>query len=346
MNITKDNETGSEIQNFAKQCLMQIVDSTKTIEKIIDANFVNFVEDLNKTSGKIIFCSIGKSFWLSKKISATISSLGKASFTLHAAEALHGDMGVIGQNDSVIFVSNSGESKEIFPVLQFCRENNITTFSITSSLSSTISSKCNKNIIMPKFVECLSPMNPPISASVIILIIGDLIAACLAKINNFTPLQYSKYHPNGKIGLLVTTINDYLEKQKLHNRVSYFKVKISHNTTLFEAINALEAYNVGILIITNDKNQVVGCFSDGDLKRLIKYFINSKTELSSVLSTNVFHDSLKNFITHNPTKFTSNDPIFSIVSIVKDKKISHAIIVDENDEFVDILDNKDFFQWL
>ena len=330
--------------DFVKKNFESILFSLSQTSSIIDDNFENFVKNLNKTQGKIIFCSIGKSFWISNKISSTISSLGKPSISIHAAESTHGDLGIISSNDSVIFISNSGESKELFGALKFCSQNNIATFSITSSKKSTISSGCMYNIIIPDFVECLHPLNPPITSSIITLTIGDLIALSLAKLNNFSSKLYSKLHPNGKIGLLITNVEDYLKEQYLIGRKSNSNIKVSSKSSLKETIHLLESYNFGIIVIVDDQNKVKGCFTDGDLKRLINHNIQNNIAINFDL--NIFDDSFSKFVNQNPRVINKNLSIFDVVETIKYKTISHSIIVDNDNLFCDIMDSRDFLKLL
>jgi len=330
------------MMDFAKNQLNFILRCVAGVESVFDENFFNIVTKINETKGKIIFCSIGKSYWLSKKISATISSLGKASFCLHGGEALHGDLGCISREDSLFFVSNSGESKELISVISHCKSLGVQTFSLTSSVNSSIALLCNYNIALPQFSECLAPLNPPICASVLTLIIGDMLALCLANAGGFNALGYSRLHPEGKIGLLVTTIENYLEKST-NGRVCNKVASVSSQATIGQAIKVLNSTNVGIIAITNENNKVIACFSDGDLKRLITAKIDG---LAVDFNLSLFSDCFAKFITKNPKTLSISSPLLNAVQIVKTTNISHILVVDAQNCLVDILKAKDFFKWL
>jgi arabinose-5-phosphate isomerase len=333
--------------NFLNKVLTDfksISSSVCSIENILDQNFEDFVQNLNLTRGRIVFCSIGKSYLISKQISAMLCSFAKPSFVLHATEAMHGDIGAVNSDDCLFFISNSGETKEIFPILTYCNTNNIKTFAITSSIKSTIAKKCDFNIVLPKFNELLPDLKPPIIASILTFSIGNLISLCICNLNNLSQEKYSQIHPNGKIGLSLITVSSYLESQKSQLRKSMNNAFVLSDSLLREAIKTLSFFNLGIIAITNKNGQLCGCFSDGDLKRMIEAQVDNKITID--FTNPITLQKFDNYITRTPKTINLRDSLFKIVDIVKDKKLSHLIVVDDDNKFIDILDSKDFFKIL
>ena len=330
-----------KIANIANKELLIMQQGIVNLNNTIDENFCKIINILSKSKGRIIFCSVGKSYWVSKKISATMASLGVPSFCVHAGEASHGDMGMITGCDSVIFVSNSGTTKELLPVVDYCKKLAIKTFCITSVATSFLAQNCEYKIILPSFNECMEPLNPPTTSTLLTLAIGDIAAVCLAKLRGFNATDYSRLHPGGAIGLATTNAERFIAERKSKNQTSYANCKVHEACTLQQGIAALNHHNLGIVICTDEQNRLKSCFSDGDLKRLVATAAEKGDDISAMMQM-----PLQNFCKQNPSSLTLNSSLLDVVTKMKTLKISHVIITDENNTFVDIIDKKDVITWL
>jgi len=335
----QDNK--GKIIDFANLSLANLQNSLKSLNFVIDENFYEIVKELSETKGRIIFCSVGKSYWISKKISTTISSLGKQSFCLHAGEASHGDLGVISNDDKIIFISNSGNTREILPVVEYCKNKQIKTFCITANKASFLACNCDKAIVLPKFTECFEPINPPTTSALLTLAIGDLLAISIAKITNFTLQNYGTLHPGGNIGLLSTTLLDFISKRKSKQGVTYSSVKIENNASFQDGISNLNKHNLGIIVITDKDGKLLSCFSDGDLKRLFVNLLSNGQDISQIASRPFIDYCIK-----NPRSMSVNASLYEALQIIKANNISHVLLVDDKNVFIDILDKKDVIAWL
>ena len=247
----------------------------------LDQKFSNLCEVILKTKGKIITLGVGKSGHIAQKISATLSSTGSPSYFIHATEALHGDIGVISKKDSVLILSHSGESKEIIDLIPSLKNIGCKIFSFTGPTESTIAKSTDINISTEVDKEACPLDLAPTSSTTAALALGDALAIALLESRKFSPQDFAKSHPGGKLGKKLTLkVEDIMSKGK------DFPF-ISPNTLLSKALVEISNKGLGIVAIV-DKKKLTGVFTDGDLRRTIgsKKDIH-KTKISLVMSKNV-----------------------------------------------------------
>jgi arabinose-5-phosphate isomerase len=221
--------------------------------------FCEAVKLLSESKGRVIISGVGKSGIIAKKIAATFSSIGKPSYFLHAAEASHGDLGVIGDNDVVIVISNSGESLEIFGVIDFCKKLMVPIIAIVGKPQSTLARSAKIVICMPEFKE-VSHIVMPTTSTTLVSIIGDALAACLVESSNITFEEYKSYHPGGKIGKNLIKVKDIMRKGE--------DLPLATKEMLMsEALVVMTAGAMGCLVVVNNNDEVEGMITDGDLRR-------------------------------------------------------------------------------
>ena len=234
-----------------------------------------------RSKGKIITLGVGKSGHIAQKISATLSSTGSPSYFIHATEALHGDIGVISKNDSVLILSHSGESKEIIDLIPSLKNIGCKIFSFTGPTESTIAKSTDINISTEVDKEACPLDLAPTSSTTAALALGDALAIALLESRKFSPQDFAKSHPGGKLGKKLTLkVEDIMSKGK------DFPF-ISPNTLLSKALVEISNKGLGIVAVV-DKKKLTGVFTDGDLRRTIgsKKDIH-KTKISLVMSKNV-----------------------------------------------------------
>ena len=247
----------------------------------LDQKFSNLCEVILRSKGKIITLGVGKSGHIAQKISATLSSTGSPSYFIHATEALHGDIGVISKNDSVLILSHSGESKEIIDLIPSLKNIGCKIFSFTGPTESTIAKKTDINISTEVDKEACPLDLAPTSSTTAALALGDALAIALLESRKFSPQDFAKSHPGGKLGKKLTLkVEDIMSKGK------DFPF-ISPNTLLSKALVEISNKGLGIVAVV-DKKKLTGVFTDGDLRRTIgsKKDIH-KTKISLVMSKNV-----------------------------------------------------------
>ena len=247
----------------------------------LDQKFSNLCEVILKSKGKIITLGVGKSGHIAQKISATLSSTGSPSYFIHATEALHGDIGVISKNDSTLILSHSGESKEIIDLIPSLKNIGCKIFSFTGPTESTIAKRTDINISTEVDKEACPLDLAPTSSTTAALALGDALAIALLESRKFSPQDFAKSHPGGKLGKKLTLkVEDIMSKGKDFPFVS-------PNTLLSKALIEISNKGLGMVAVI-DKKKLKGVFTDGDLRRTIgsKKDIH-KTKISLVMSKNV-----------------------------------------------------------
>ena len=267
--------------NSAKRTLDVESKALTKLAANLDQKFSNLCEVILRSKGKIITLGVGKSGHIAQKISATLSSTGSPSYFIHATEALHGDIGVISKNDSVLILSHSGESKEIIDLIPSLKNIGCKIFSFTGPTESTIAKSTDINISTEVDKEACPLDLAPTSSTTAALALGDALAIALLESRKFSPQEFAKSHPGGKLGKKLTLkVEDIMSKGKDFPFVS-------PNTLLSKALIEISNKGLGMVAVV-DKKKLKGVFTDGDLRRTIgsKKDIH-KTKISLVMSKNV-----------------------------------------------------------
>ena len=267
--------------NSAKRTLDVESKALTKLAANLDQKFSNLCEVILRSKGKIITLGVGKSGHIAQKISATLSSTGSPSYFIHATEALHGDIGVISKNDSVLILSHSGESKEIIDLIPSLKNIGCKIFSFTGPTESTIAKSTDINISTEVDKEACPLDLAPTSSTTAALALGDALAIALLESRKFSPQDFAKSHPGGKLGKKLTLkVEDIMSKGKDFPFVS-------PNTLLSKALVEISNKGLGMVAVV-DKKKLKGVFTDGDLRRTIgsKKDIH-KTKISLVMSKNV-----------------------------------------------------------
>ncbi len=277
----------------------------------INKEFVKACDAILCCKGKVVTIGLGKSGHIAAKAAATLSSTGTPSTFLHAADALHGDMGAITKNDIVIFYSNSGETKELMFILPLLKLLKLPIITITGSRSSTLSKSSDIVIDSGVNVEAC-PLNLTPTSSVITAIgISDALAITLLECRGFTSKDFAKSHPQGTLG-----------KRLLKKSVDImFKTKmpvIDEMSKLTKAINVISKYNYGVVIALNKDKKVSGIFTDGDLRRTLKKFGDVRSLI------------LKNVMSKNPITVTTDVLAAEALNIMEEREITCLIVKNKN----------------
>ena len=234
----------------------------KKLKRFIKEPFNQAVETIRKCQSKIILCGVGKSGLIASKISATLSSIGTPSFFLSANESSHGDLGAISKNDILILLSFSGETAELKNIIQYAKRNNIKIIGIMSNKNSFLYKNCDIKLLIPKVKEAGYGIVPT-SSTTTQLALGDALAIATMLYKNFRKSDFKKYHPAGSLGKKLRTVEDVMLTK---NKIPF----IYENKFFKDAIETIESKKLGVAIVRNNKNETVGIFTDGDIKRTIQ----------------------------------------------------------------------------
>jgi len=312
----------NKIKLIAKKVIQDEIYALKKIRSSIGNSFNKIVKTIiNCKNGKIIISGVGKSGIISKKWSATLSSIGIPSFFLDASNSSHGDMGQISSNDVVILISLSGQSEELKNIIHYTSRNkNIKLIGITSKKDSILYKNSDIKFLLPNVKEAGPGNIVPTSSTTIQLALGDAIAIACMRYNNFGKLDFKKFHPGGALSMKLKTVSDLMFTG---NKIPF----IHEKTKMKNALKILIKKGLGVLIIKNNKNITTGILTDGDLKRLNRKYENlHNLKIKSVMKKNpksVNKDMLatESLYVMNKNKITS-----LCVHIGKQKKKTIGII--------------------
>ena len=303
---------------IAKKVLKDEANALASLSKTIDKKFEDFCNTVLNCKGKVITIGLGKSGYIAAKFAATLSSTGTPSAFLHATEALHGDMGMIAKSDIVIFFSNSGETEELLLVIPLLKYLKIKILSITGSNMSSLAKISDIHLNAGVKKEAC-PLNlTPTSSVITALALSDAIAITLLECRGFTSKDFAKSHPQGHLG-----------KRLLKNVENIMFIKklpiIDSTTSLLKTIDTISKCKFGVAIILNKNQNVLGIFTDGDLRRTLK------------THSNIENIVIKDVMTKKP-KFIEKDILAAeALTIMEENKISSLIVIDKNKKLIGLL---------
>lgn len=228
--------------------------------------------------GRLIVAGIGKSGHVARKIAATLASTGTPSFFVHPGEASHGDMGMVTQDDVVLMLSNSGENPELSDLIHYTRRYDIPMISITSKPESTLAKHSDVVLLLPAMGEACPNGLAPTTSTTMMIALGDALAVSLLERMALTPDQYKVFHPGGKLGQKLMKVSEMmiaLDDLPL----------VSETTKMDEAILVMTEKNLGAVLIVDDNKELLGIFTDGDLKRHMAPDLLEKT-VGTLMSRN------------------------------------------------------------
>jgi arabinose-5-phosphate isomerase len=266
-----------------KQALQTIqleADSVKMLLQYVDASFAKAVQTIHEAKGRVVVSGIGKSAVIAQKIVATFNSTGTPSIFMHAADAIHGDLGIVQPDDVVIIISKSGNSPEIKVLMPLIKNFGNKVVAICGNTSSYLAT--NADILINSTVEKEAcPHNlAPTTSTTAQMVMGDALAVCLLQLKGFTEKDFARYHPGGALGkrlyLRVADMSEMNEKPKVHP-----------GSTLREVIYEISARRLGATAVLDEQGQLTGVITDGDLRRMWEKHENpAHLKASDILTAN------------------------------------------------------------
>jgi arabinose-5-phosphate isomerase len=229
---------------------------------LLDDSFASAVETILDSSGKVVICGMGKSGIIGRKISATLSSTGTPSFFLHPAEAYHGDLGMVEPDDTVILISNSGETDEVLKIIPFLKSQNSKTISITNNSLSTLAKNTDIHLYLGVTKEACPLQLAPTTSTTLTLVMGDALAVALMELREFKDIDFAQFHPGGSLGRrLITKVEDVMSQNNLPTAQPHTGIK--------EVIEIVSSGKKGLVAILKDE-KLFGVITDGDIRRAME----------------------------------------------------------------------------
>ena len=294
----------------AKNTFKKEIDSISKIPLELDSrNYNKFCQEILSNNGNLFLMGIGKSGNIAEKICSTLSSTGTPAIYINAAEASHGDLGMLTKKDLLIVFSFSGETEEILKILPSCKKKVKNILSVTGNKKSTLSNNSKISITL-RIDEEACPMDlAPTTSSTSMLLLGDAIAISLLEAKNFSPKDFAENHPGGSLGKKFFAAKDLMVHKK-------DIPSLTENTKIYDAIYPISSGGLGLTMI-NKKNKIIGIFTDGDLRRCLEKKIDiNKTALSKVMTVD-FKFISENELISNAINQMEKYKVFSL--LVKNK---------------------------
>lgn len=302
--------TNFNILNIAKETLKAESDAiTKAIEFLND-DFIKSVKAIFNTKGRLIITGIGKSAHIGQKIVATLNSTGTPSLFLHAAEAVHGDLGIITKDDTILCISKSGNSPEIKILVPLLKRDGNILIGMTGNASSFLGK--NSDFIINAFVEKEADPNnlAPTTSTTVQLALGDALAVALIEMKKFTANDFAKFHPGGALGKkLLLRVKDILDKNN--------KPAVTTSSTIKEVIFEISNKRLGVTAVL-EENEIKGIITDGDIRRMLE----KTTELSIITA--------KDIMTKNPKTIDVNSKVEEALNIMESFQITQLVVTNNN----------------
>ena len=229
----------------------------------IDAAFVEVVKAVYATKGRLVISGIGKSAIIAQKIVATLNSTGTAALYLHAADAIHGDSGMIHPADIVLIISKSGESPEIKNLVQLIQQFGNTLVAMVGNKESYLAKQANWVLDTTVAKEACVHNLAPTASTTAQMVMGDLLAMCLMEINEFKATDFAKFHPGGNLGKRLTLTAGQMAQVNP-------KPWVVNTTPLKEVIVTISKNRLGAAVLVDDKENVLGIITDGDIRRMLE----------------------------------------------------------------------------
>ncbi len=296
----------SDYVNYAQEALSKEIEGLKALHGNLPADFDNVAEAIFKCKGRLIVSGIGKSGYIGQKISSSLASTGTRSFYIHPAEASHGDLGMIGEEDIVLLLSNSGETKELLDIISYCKRFSIIIIGMTMQIDSILAKNSTYLLNIP-FAEEASCIDAPTTSSTMMLVLGDALVVALHKHRGFSKDDYAVFHPGGKIGAGLLKVEELM-----HAGLQVPFVK--ENASVHSAIVEMSSKGFGCTAIINHNDDIIGIITDGDLRRHMGVDINSEIA--------------KNIMTVNPIKISRSMFAGEALSIMSKKNITSLLVTD------------------
>ena len=302
-----------DIIGFGKEVIKLQSDSIKNLVDLIDENFEAAIKLILNSKGRVVVTGIGKSAIIANKIVATLNSTGTPAIFMHAADAIHGDLGIIKKDDVIICISKSGNTPEIKDLVPFLNMNNNPLISITGDVNSFLAK--NSAVVLSSYVDIeVCPNNlAPTNSTTAQLVIGDALAVTLVKIKGFTSNDFAKFHPGGSLGKkLFLKVKDIVDTD--------LKPMVTENDNIKDVIIEISNKMLGITPVLS-KNSIVGVVTDGDLRRTL---LNNQ-EISNLVAGDI--------MSINPQIIDFEIKAVDALKIMKNNKISQLIVTKENEYY-------------
>ncbi len=309
-------KNNTAILEIAKRTIENEANAIQNLSTLLDDKFSDAVKHIIRSTGRIVISGIGKSALIASKIVATLNSTGTPAIFMHAADAIHGDLGTIQEHDTVICISNSGNTPEIKMLIPLIKKGGNTLIAMTGNLESSLAKQAD--FVLNTYVEkeaCPNNLAPTTSTTAQ-LVIGDAIAVCLLELRGFSSKDFAKYHPGGTLGKrLYLRVADIAEKN--------LKPEVDINADVKTVIVEISKKMLGVTAVL-DNGKIVGIVTDGDIRRML-----NKHDIIGGLTA-------KDIMSSNPKTIANDTLAIKALELMQEKNISQVLAI-ENGKYMGVV---------
>ncbi len=308
MAVTMDNNISQIDRASALRTIEIEINAISSLkDSVALENLTTALDLMQNSTGRIIITGMGKSGHIGKKIAASLASTGTPSFFVHPAEASHGDLGMITENDVIIAISNSGESRELVDIINYCKRFGIKMIAITKNAQSSLGSAANVVLELPNAEEACPLGLAPTSSTTATLVLGDILTTGLIERKGFSKEEFNVRHPGGKLGSILKRVGDLMHTGQA-------MPILDENSNMQAVLLEMTSKCLGCVGFINQKGEFTGMLTDGDLRRC--------------LSASILEEKAVNLMTKNPKTVTKDMISAEALKIMHDKKITNMFVVE------------------
>ena len=310
-------KTNNEIKEIAIQVIKKEKKAIENLEKYIDDNFLKAIKTIFSTKGRVIITGIGKSANIGMKIVSTLNSTGTPAIFMHAADAIHGDLGIIQNDDVIICISKSGNTPEIKALIPLIKNTSNPLIAIVGNMDSFLAQQAD--VVLNTTVDAEADPNnlAPTTSTTAQLVMGDALAVALLQCRKFTAQDFAKYHPGGALGKQL-----YLRVEDLYKQNE--KPMVAPDTGVRETILEMTSKRLGCAVVV-ENDVVKGIITDGDLRRMMK------------LNDSVAHLTAKDIMSASPKTIHENEYATKALSMMRASSITQLIVEDEQKHYLGVV---------
>lgn len=302
-------ESNAKIKEAAIACIRQEAAAVSLLETFVDDGFVESVRTMfHAIDGRVIVTGIGKSAIIGQKMVATLNSTGTPAIFMHAADAIHGDLGIIQPNDVVVCISKSGNTPEITLLLPMIRMRDNKVIAIVGNTDSYLAKHADFVVNSTVSKEACPNNLAPTSSSTAQLVMADALAVCLMVLRGFTAQDFARFHPGGTLGKQL-----YLKVGDLSNENE--RPKVSPEDDINTVIYEISSKRLGMTAVLNEQSQVVGIITDGDLRRML----HKTQDISTVTA--------KDIMSPQPKTIYEGELVVKALEIMRQNSITSILVL-------------------
>ncbi len=309
----------AKLSTLAKAVISTEIDAIQALQDRINEDFMQACEFMLHCAGRVVVIGMGKSGHIGSKIAATLASTGSPAFFVHPGEASHGDLGMITDKDVVLALSNSGETSEILTILPLIKRLGIPFIAMTGRPESTLATCATAHIDVSVTREACPLGLAPTSSTTAALVMGDALAIALLETRGFTAEDFARSHPGGLLGRrLLLRVSDIMHTGEA-------LPEITEEALISEALIEMSDKGLGMTAVVDDKHQILGVFTDGDLRRVLSQEINVHTEKLSAFMTRHCKTGTADMLAAEALELMQRFKINALLIVDKEQRLCGAI---------------------